>query len=97
MIFQGVTTKMTNQIPDLSPVRAQFPALQQKDEVWKRYHTLNHTSTLELAKIAQQTQPGLLILYHTLFWGASEQDILNEISQSYQGKVVVGRDLQIFE
>jgi len=68
----------------------------QQDQVWKTYHTEHHTSTLELAALARDTQPGLLVLYHTLFWGASEQDILMEIAQIYDGKVVVGSDLQVF-
>lgn len=64
---------------------------------WQRYHASHHTSTLELAEIARKTRPGLLVLYHTLFWGASEQDLLDEIAGGYSGQVVVGRDLQVFE
>lgn len=71
-------------------------AFDDKDEVWKRYHSINHTSTFELAEIADETRPGLLVLYHTLFWGSSEQEILEEIAQGYNGKVVVGADLQVF-
>jgi len=69
----------------------------QKDDFWRRYHANNHTSTHELAEIASKTRPGLLILYHTLFWGGSESEILAEIAQGYDGKVVVGADLQVFE
>lgn len=72
-------------------------AFDQKDEFWRNYHAIHHTSTYELAEIARQTRPGLLVLTHTLFWGGSEQDILDEIAQGYDGAVVVGRDLQIFE
>lgn len=39
--------------------------------------------------------PELLVLYHILFWGASDQQLLDEISQGYKGKVVVGKDLDI--
>ena len=67
------------------------------DEMWKNYHTSHHTSTEELAKIANETQPGLLVLYHTLFWGASETEVLEEIARAYDGQVVVGRDLQVIE
>lgn len=69
----------------------------QKDEFWQNYHALNHTSTYELAEIANQIKPKLLVLTHTLFWGGSEQDILDEIAESYQGRVIVGADLAIFE
>ncbi len=72
-------------------------AFDQKDAFWQSYHTLNHTSTFELAEIANQIKPKLLILYHTLFWGGSEADILSEIAETYSGEVVVGRDLAVFE
>ena len=71
-------------------------AFDEKDEFWKRYHSINHTSTYDLAEIASETRPGLLVLYHTLFWGGSEQEILEEIAQGYDGKVVVGADLQVY-
>lgn len=68
----------------------------QYDEFWKNYHSVNHTSTYELAEIANSVRPGLLILYHTLFWGGSEEDILDEIKAKYDGKVVVGKDLNVY-
>jgi ribonuclease Z len=71
-------------------------AFDEQDEFWKRYHSINHTSTYDLAEIASETRPGLLVLYHTLFWGGSEQEILEEIAQGYDGKVVVGADLQVY-
>ena len=70
-------------------------AFDKMDELWKIYHTNHHTSTEQLAKIANETQPGLLVLYHTLFWGASEADILEEIAREYEGQVLVGEDLQV--
>jgi ribonuclease Z len=72
-------------------------AFDEKDEFWKRYHSINHTSTYELAEIANKTRPGVLVLNHVLFWGSSEQEILDEIAQGYDGKVLVGADLQVFE
>ncbi len=69
----------------------------ERDAIWQQYHSTHHTSTCELAEIAASARPGLLILYHTLFWGASEQELLAEIAQGYDGPVVVGEDLQIYE
>jgi len=68
----------------------------QKDEFWQKYHSQNHTSTYELAEIANKIKPGLVILYHILFWGATEQDLLNEIAEIYRGKVMVGSDLAVY-
>ncbi len=38
---------------------------------WQKYHSSFHTSSRELAEIATKAKPGLLILYHQLFWGTS--------------------------
>jgi len=63
---------------------------------WKRYHSSVHTSTYELADIASKVKPDLLILYHQLFWGAREDELLAEVQKGYDGKVISGKDLQIF-
>lgn len=63
---------------------------------WQRYHASFHTSTKELAEIAGKARPGLLILYHQLLWGTTPESMLDEIRQGYAGKVVFGRDLQVY-
>jgi ribonuclease BN (tRNA processing enzyme) len=63
---------------------------------WQRYHANFHTSTRELAEIARKAKPRLLVLYHQLFWGVSEEDLLKEVRESYGGNVVSGRDLDIY-
>jgi ribonuclease BN (tRNA processing enzyme) len=63
---------------------------------WQKYHSSFHTSSRELAEIASKAKPKLLVLYHQLFWGISEEDLVKEVQQNYQGKVVSGRDLDIY-
>ena len=63
---------------------------------WRRYHSRYHTSSRELAEIAAKARPGLLILYHQLFWGTSEEDLLSEVRQSYKDRVVSGHDLDVY-
>ncbi|WP_109488663.1 MBL fold metallo-hydrolase [Occallatibacter savannae] len=59
-----------------------------------QYHRSFHTSTRELAKIAGEAKPKLLILYHQLYFGDPEQvDLVKEIHLNYQGPVVNGHDL----
>jgi len=59
-----------------------------------QYHRSFHTSTRELAKLATETKPKLLVLYHQLYFGAPEEvDLVKEIHQTYPGAVVNGRDL----
>jgi ribonuclease BN (tRNA processing enzyme) len=63
---------------------------------WQRYHAQVHTSTHELARIAAEAQPGLLVLYHQLFWGASDRELLDEIAEHYAGPVVSACDLDVY-
>lgn len=63
---------------------------------WQKYHADSHTSTHELGKIAAQVKPGLVILYHQLAWGAAPEEMLAEIKEYYNGKVVFGNDLEVY-
>jgi ribonuclease BN (tRNA processing enzyme) len=64
--------------------------------VWQAYHKRVHTSSHQLAELASQAQPGLVILYHQLFWGVSEDELLQEVKMLYNGAVVSGRDLDVY-
>lgn len=67
-----------------------------KTDFWKEYHAVNHTSTIELGEIAEKVKPKLLVFYHILYWDSTDNELLNEISKTYNGKVIVGKDLDIF-
>jgi ribonuclease BN (tRNA processing enzyme) len=67
-----------------------------RSPVWQRYHSSFHTSSRELGEIAAKAKPGLLILYHQLFWGTSDEKLVDEVRQFYNGRVVSGTDLAIF-
>ncbi len=67
-----------------------------KSDSWKAYHADHHTSSLELAEIASNTRPGKVVLYHILYWGATEEELLQEIRTGYKGEVIAGRDLDIY-
>lgn len=69
---------------------------QRKSARWQAYHAAVHTSTKELAALANETRPGLLVLVHQLFWGTSEDELLAEIAEEYAGPVISGHDLDIF-
>jgi len=69
---------------------------EERSEFWKEYHSQFHTSTYELAEIVGQLKPGLLILYHQLYWGCTDEELVKEITDSYNGKVVSAKDLDIF-
>ena len=63
---------------------------------WQQYHKSFHTSTAELADIARQVQPKLLVLMHQLSWGASPEQLVAEITRSYDGDVRCGNDLDVY-
>lgn len=64
---------------------------------WRRYHAAVHTSTTELAELARRAGPRLLVLYHQLYWGASDEDLVAEIREAgYEGAVVSAADLDVF-
>ncbi|HVC19760.1 MAG TPA: MBL fold metallo-hydrolase [Vicinamibacterales bacterium] len=64
---------------------------------WQTYHRASHTSTVELAELAGRAQPALLVLYHQLYWGATDADLVQEIHDAgYTGPVVSGQDLDVY-
>jgi ribonuclease BN (tRNA processing enzyme) len=67
-----------------------------REPVWQEYHSRSHTSATELAGIARRARPGLLVLYHQLLWGSTPEELLAEVRQGYQGRVVYGKDLDVF-
>jgi len=69
---------------------------EQRAPVWQRYHSDSHTSSVQLAQLAERARPRLLVLYHQLFWGATEAELLAEITGVYDGVVISGQDLDVF-
>jgi ribonuclease BN (tRNA processing enzyme) len=67
-----------------------------RQPVWQEYHSRSHTSATELAGIASRARPGLLVLYHQLLWGSTPEELVAEVRQAYQGRVVYGNDLDVF-
>lgn len=65
---------------------------------WQRYHRAMHTDEIELAEIARAARPGKLVLNHQMIWGGfHEEDLLASLAHHYEGEVVWGRDLDVFE
>jgi ribonuclease BN (tRNA processing enzyme) len=61
-----------------------------------RYFQAFHTSAQELGAIATAAHPKLLVLYHQMFLGLPEQDLLDQVKQGYKGNVVSARDLDVY-
>jgi ribonuclease BN (tRNA processing enzyme) len=62
----------------------------------KAYHAHAHTSATQLGEIATQARPGVLVLYHQLFFGASDSTLVAEVRSRFGGRVVSAKDLDRF-
>ena len=65
------------------------------------YRRRHHTSSVEIAHLATQASPRLLILYHRANPGGygmpnPEAQLLDEVKAAYRGAVVTGHDLDVF-
>jgi ribonuclease BN (tRNA processing enzyme) len=60
------------------------------------YYQAAHTSAAELAEIAKQAKPKLLVLYHQLYTGCSDPALVQQVQQGYSGMVVSAKDLDVF-
>ena len=82
-----------------------------REEKWQKYHREVHTLSTDLAVIAAQAQPKLLVTTHRIYHMNIQDNtrdlqaqmdvrcaaILEEIRQAgYDGKVVNGQDLDVF-
>jgi ribonuclease BN (tRNA processing enzyme) len=65
--------------------------------VWQGYHRASHTSAPDLGRLASRARPKLLILTHQLLWGATPEELLDEVQSTFSGPVVYGRDLQVYD
>ena len=73
-----------------------YAGLIKRTQRWQDYHSTFHTSTYQLADIANKVKPKLLILNHQLTFGSSLQSLLDEVKSKYSGAVVNGADLDVF-
>ena len=60
------------------------------------YHAQAHTSATQLGGIATAAHPGILILYHQIFFGATDEQLLSEVRSKFKGRVVSAKDLMVF-
>ena len=60
---------------------------------WPQYVHELHTSDVELGQLAARIQPKLLVLTHIIRRGATDDELLANVRQSFAGHAVVGHDL----
>jgi ribonuclease BN (tRNA processing enzyme) len=78
---------------------ASYRGVSARAQEFRRCH---HTSSAELAGIANAVKPRLLVIYHRSNVGGgpvgsdSDDVLLDEVRQTYRGEVVAARDLDVF-
>ena len=73
----------------------QSPAwLATRPDTFQKFAAKYHTTTPQLAELAQAAKPRLLIVYH--YSSVAPEEILGEMLRLYPGHVVVGRDLDVY-
>ena len=65
-----------------------------RPETFQRFSAKYHTTTPELAELAREAKPKLLVLYH--YNGLSREELVADMSSRYAGHFVVGRDLDVY-
>jgi ribonuclease Z len=65
-----------------------------RPETFQKFSAKYHTTTIELAELAREAKPRLLVLYH--YSSLPSEDLLGEMLAHYSGHVVVGRDLDVY-
>jgi len=71
---------------------------------FQSYAAKYHINTTQLAELASKAKPHLLIIYHASIvlrpglrpQASSPEQVLREVLSGYSGKVVVGRDLDVY-
>lgn len=70
--------------------------LKKRTKRWQDYHSTFHTSSYQLADIANKVKPKLLILNHQLTFGSTLQSLLDEVKSKYDGTIINGFDLSVY-
>lgn len=70
--------------------------LSKNSEGFQAYHRQSHTPASDLGRLASEARPGLLVLYHGLYYGVPEARIVEEVKSTYDGPVVLANDLDLF-
>ncbi len=68
-----------------------------KTKDWQIYHKAHHTSSIDIGKIAKKLNPKKLVLSHILFWGASNESLINDVRENFNGETIIAEDLMIIE
>ena len=64
---------------------------------WQTYMLDAHTTSKQLAELANKVRPKKLVLIHTILFGQPEEELVADIKNDYKGEVILGKDLMVIE
>ncbi len=92
--FEAAARGLDVLLSEVYPAARAATEPRQGGEQWPAYLRAYHISDHELGAVASRAQPRVLVLYHVVRLGASDEEILAGIrAGGYRGRVVFGRDL----
>jgi ribonuclease BN (tRNA processing enzyme) len=62
----------------------------------QKYHAAAHTGAAAVGRVATKARAKLLVLTHQLFFGASDEQLVREVKATFAGRVVSGKDLDVY-
>jgi ribonuclease BN (tRNA processing enzyme) len=65
-----------------------------RPERFQRFAAKFHTTTTQLADLATNAKPKLLVLYH--YSDLSQEELLGEMLAHYAGHFIIGQDLGVY-
>jgi ribonuclease BN (tRNA processing enzyme) len=68
-----------------------------REPEWRRYHAAFHTPGSKVGEIATRAGVSAVILTHELTWSATPEQLVEEVRSTYAGRVIYGRDLDVFD
>jgi len=68
-----------------------------RDDAWREYHAAYHTPGRMVGETATKAGVPTVILTHQLWWSASEEQLVEEVRSTFAGRVISGKDLDVFD
>ena len=65
-----------------------------RPDTFQKFAAKYHSTTAQLAELARQAKPRLLILYH--YSSLSPEELFDDMLSRYSGQFVIGRDLNVY-
>jgi len=101
IVFSGDTTYCENLIENargcdvLVHEVCSTTGLAKRTPEWQAYHSSYHTPGPDVGRVASLVKPKLLLLYHMLPFGETEESVLEEVRSTYEGEIRIANDLDV--